>query len=174
MIGVPVICKQGNQGGIYVEESYKLTSSFLTNEDLQTITFALSIFDSLSIKKHKSRVLNKLSLIAPDLVHLYENDADDYFVVDLVDEKIDMTESVYEKINHCLDEEQLLDISVNGEQLVVAPISYVLRPKGLHLYAFEKEYLLIKISTISHAEITVTEFERIFIPYKNNINITLK
>lgn len=174
MIGVPVICKQGNQGGIYVEESYKLTSSFLTNEDLKTITFALSMFDSLSTKKHKDRVLNKLSLIAPDLVHLYENDADDYFVVDLVEEKIDMTESVYKKINYCLNEELYLKIEVNEEQLVVAPISYVLRPEGLYLYAFAKEYLLIKISTIRHSETTAIEFERNMIPYKNNNHITLK
>lgn len=63
MMGLPIICKQGNQGGIYLEESYKLT-----NEDLQTITFALSMYDSISIKKHKDRVLNKLSLIAPEII----------------------------------------------------------------------------------------------------------
>lgn len=45
MMGLPIICKQVNQGGIYVEESYKLT-----NEDLQTITFALSMYDSISKK----------------------------------------------------------------------------------------------------------------------------
>lgn len=38
MMGLPIICKQGNQGGIYVEKNYKLKTSFLTNEDLQTIT----------------------------------------------------------------------------------------------------------------------------------------
>lgn len=174
MMGIPVTCKQGNQGGICIEESYKLSKSFLTNEDLQTITFALSMYDSISTKKHKDSVLKKLSLISPDLINLYEHDAEDYLVVDLVEEKIDMTEGIYEKINHCLDEEQFLDILVNGEQLVVAPISYVLRPEGLHLYAFEKEYLLIKISTISQSEITDIEFERTFIPYNNNNNIALK
>lgn len=174
MMGIPVTCKQGNQGGIYIEENFKLSKSFLTKEDLQTITFALSMYDSISTKKHKDSVLKKLSLISPDLIHLYENDAENYLVVDLVEEKIDMTEGIYKKINHCLDEEQLLDISVNDEQLVVAPISYVLRPEGLHLYAFEKEYLLIKISTISQADITDVDFERTFIPYKDNKKIALK
>ena len=174
MVGVPIICKQGNQGGVYVEESYKLTSSFLTNDDLQTITFALSMYDSISTKKHKDSVLNKLSLIAPDLVHLYENDAEDYLIVDLVEEKIDMTGSIYKQINHCLNEELYLAMEVSGEQLVVAPISYVLRPEGLHLYAFAQEYLLIKISTIRHSEITAIEFERNFLSYKNNNTITLK
>jgi len=174
MMGIPLICKQGNQGGIYIEEKFKLSKSFFTKEDLQTITFALSMYDSISTKKHKDSVLKKLSLISPDLIHLYENDADNYLVVDLVEEKIDMKEGIYEKINHCLNEEQLLDILVNGEHLVVAPISYVLRSDGLHLYAFEKYYLLIKISTISQACITDMEFERTFIPYKENKNIALK
>lgn len=174
MVGVPVICKQGNQGGIYIEESYKFTNSFLTNEDLQTITFALAMYDSISTKKHKDNVLNKLSLIAPDLVHLYENDAEDYLVVDLVEENIDMTESVYKKINHCLNEELCLAVDMNEGRLVIAPISYVLRPEGLYVYAFAEEYLLIKISNIHHSEITAIEFERNVIPYKNNENITLK
>lgn len=174
MMGIPVTCKQGNQGGICIEESYKLSKTFLTNEDLQTITFALSMYDSISTKKHKDSVMKKLALISPELIHLYESDADDYLVVDLVKEKIDMTESIYEKINHCLDEEQFLTIEVSGEQIIVAPISYVLRPEGLYLYAFEKEYLLIKISTISQAEITKIEFERTFIPYKDNKEVVLK
>ncbi|PIC89098.1 hypothetical protein CSV71_11145 [Sporosarcina sp. P21c] len=174
MMGIPVTCKQGNQGGIYIEESYKLSKSFLTNEDLLTITFALSMYDSISTKKHKDRVMKKLALISPELVHLFESDADDYLVVDLVEEKIDMTESIYEKINHGLDEETFLTIEVNEEQMMVAPISYVLRPEGLYLYGFAKEYVLIKISTIMQAEITDMEFERNFIPYKNNKEIILK
>lgn len=174
MMGIPVTCKQGNQGGICIEESYKLSKSFLTNEDLQTITFALSMYDSISTKKHKDSVMKKLALISPELVHLFERDADDYLVVDLVKEKIDMTDSIYEKINHGLDEETFLTIEVNEEQMRVAPISYVLRPEGLYLYAFEKEYVLIKISTIRQAEITDMEFERNFIAYKNNKEIVLK
>lgn len=174
MMGIPVTCKQGNQGGIYIEENFKLSKSFLNKEDLQTITFALSMYDSISSKKQKDSVMKKLTLISPELIHLFESDAEDYFVVDLVKEKIDMTEDIYVKINHCLDEERLLTISVNGEELSVAPISYVLRPKGLYLYAFEKEYALIKISSISQSEITETKFERTFIPYEKNNKMALK
>lgn len=174
MMGVPVTCKQGNQGGIYIEESYKLTESFLTNEDLQTITIALSMYDSISSNQNKDRVMKKLALISPALVHLLESDANEYFVVDFAGEKIDMTESIYIKINHCLDEEKSLAITCGDQQIVIAPISYVLRPEGLYVYAFEKDYLLIKISTISEAKITEIEFERTFIPYKENTQIFFK
>ena len=174
VMGIPVTCKQGNQGGIFIKENYKLSRSFLNNEDLQSITFALSIYDSISAKKHKDSVMKKLALISPDLIHLFENDANDYFVVDLVDEKIDMTGVIYEEINYCLDEEQYLNVLVGEKQMVVAPISYVLRPEGLYLYALEEEYVLIKISTISHSAITEIEFERKFIPYNKNKTIALK
>lgn len=175
VMGIPVTCKQGNQGGIFIEENYKLSRSFLNNEDLQSITFALSIYDSISTKKHKDSVMKKLALISPDLIHLFDNDANDYFVVDLVDEKIDMTGGIYDDINHCLDEELYLRIVVGEKQMIVAPISYVLRPEGLYLYAFEEEYVLIKISTINHSEITKMEFERKFIPYnKNNYSAQIR
>ena len=173
VMGIPVTCKQGNQGGIFIEENYKLSRSFLNNEDLQSITFALSIYDSISAKKHKDSVMKKLALISPDLIHLFENDANDYFVVDLVEDRIDMKGRIYDDINYCLDEEQYLRIVVGEKQMVVAPISYVLRPEGLYLYAFEEEYLLIKIVTINNSEITEMEFERNFIPYNKKM-ITLK
>ncbi|WP_255396864.1 YafY family protein [Sporosarcina sp. P26b] len=174
MMGVPVTCKQGNQGGIYIEESYKLTESFFTNEDLQTITIALSMYDSISSNRNKDQVMKKLALISPELIDLLETDANDYFVVDFAGEKIDMTESVYKKINHCLDEEVLLAITCGGEQILVAPISYVLRPEGLYLYAYDEDYLLIDISTIKKAQCTKIEFERTFIPYKENTQFIFK
>lgn len=166
MMGVPVTCKQGNQGGVYVDENYKLSRSFFNNEDLQSITFALSVYDSISTKKHKDRIMKKLALIAPDLVYLFEHDSNEYFVVDILNEKIDMTEIVYKNINYCFDEEYCLSISVDDKQMVVAPISYVLKSDGLYLYAFEEEYILIKISAIQSSQVTDFEFERNFIPYK--------
>ncbi|WP_255407206.1 YafY family protein [Sporosarcina sp. P29] len=174
MMGVPVTCKQGNQGGIYIEESYKLTESFFTNEDLQTITIALSMYDSISSNRNKDQVMKKLALISPELIDLLETDANDYFVVDFAGEKIDMTESVYKKINHCLDEEVLLAITCGGEQILVAPISYVLRPEGLYLYAHDEDYLLVEISAIKKAQCTDIEFERTFIPYKENTQFIFK
>lgn len=174
MLGVPIICKQGNQGGIFLTENYKLDTSFFTNQDLHAITFALSMFDSISSKKKKAEVLNKLALISPESIQLYENDAEEYFVVDLVDEEIDLSKEIYQQINECLDEERLLEISFKDETQAVAPISYVLRKNGLFLYAFANEYWLIKIDEIEKATILDKEFERAFLPFKNNDNVIFK
>lgn len=56
----------------------------------------------------------------------------------------------------------------------VAPISYVLKADGLYLYAFEREYVLIKIASITYSHITNIEFERNFTPYQQNHTIIFK
>ncbi|AVK98395.1 HTH domain-containing protein [Lysinibacillus sphaericus] len=174
MMGVPVTCKQGHRGGVYIEEHYKLSSSFFNDEDLQVLTFALSVYDSLSMQMHKERILKKLALISPELIYLYEQDAKDYFIVDLFDNKVDMTEAVYQRINHCLDEEYYLRVIIGEKQMDVAPISYVLKADGLYLYAFERKYVLIKIASITYSHITNIEFERNFTPYQQNHTIIFK
>lgn len=173
-LGVPVTCKQGNGGGIYIDENYKLSRSFFNNDDLQAITFAMAIYDSLTKNNQKDQILNKLSLIAPDFVHLLTTDANEYFVVDLVEAEIDMNDVIYEKINDCFDAEHYLTCLIDGEEFTLAPISYVLRPDGLYLYAFETEYVLIKISKITNLHMTDREFVRDFIPYKKNKHIAVK
>ncbi|WP_194841583.1 helix-turn-helix transcriptional regulator [Sporosarcina obsidiansis] len=170
-LGIPITCKQGKYGGIYIEESYKLSRSLLTNEDLQSITIALTMYDAFSTTKHKDQVMKKLALIAPELVYLYEQDATDYFIVDILPEKIDMTNTVFTILNKSLDEEYYVNITIARDKLKIAPISYVLRSDGLYLYAFHEEYLLLKTSDIISAELTNEEYSRNFISYRENKSI---
>ncbi|MCG3088448.1 HTH domain-containing protein [Sporosarcina sp. MB25] len=174
VMGIPVTCKKGNQGGILIDEKYKLSRTLLTNEDLQSIVFALSLYDSVSKRNHGEEILKKLALISPDMIYLLAKDANEYFVVDLFKEKLDLSGMVYEHINACLDEEYLLDITVGSERMKVAPISYVLRADGLYLYAFAEEYVLIKVSDILYSKVTGEEFERNFLQYEENQNIIVK
>lgn len=163
--GIPVYTKQGNDGGIYIEPSYKLSRSFFTKEDLQTVIFALSLFDQISKKDKMSSILSKLALIEPEFIHLLEQDASEYFVVDVVDEPVSMEEEVFAAINTCFDTEQLLKLTVKGKVQTVAPISYVLRSDGLHLYAYGEDYCLLPLADIMEFEMLDREFERDFEPY---------
>ncbi|GAA0782105.1 helix-turn-helix transcriptional regulator [Hathewaya limosa] len=167
-MGVPVQCIQGKHGGVFIDEKYKLSTSFFTNEDIQDIIFALTAFDSFGKKQCKENILKKLCMIAPELVGVLENDSKEYFVCDLVSEKVDMQSEICKNINECMNKDVFLKISFNNYKAVVAPISYVLKPDGLYLYCFNDEYYLISISKIKHTEITENEFIRDFIPYKEN------
>lgn len=171
-MGVPVQCIQGAHGGISIDEKYKLSTSFFTAEDIQHIIFALTAFDSFGEKQCKGKILKKLCLIAPELVSLLESDAEEYFVCDLVNEKIDMESENYKNINHCMNEEVFLNIDFGSHKQRVAPISYVLKPNGMYLYCFNSYYQLIKISTIKDTTITECEFIRDFTPYKENEEIS--
>lgn len=163
--GIPVYTKQGNDGGIYMEPSYKLSRSFFTKEDLQTVIFALSLFDQISHEDKMTSILSKLALIEPDFIHLLEQDASEYFVVDVVDEPVSMKDAVFTAINTCFDTEQYVKLTVEGVVKTVAPISYVLRNDGLHLYAYDDEYCLLPLANITEFEMLEQEFERDFEPY---------
>lgn len=165
VLGIPVYTKQGNDGGIYMEPSFKLSRSFFTKEDLQTVIFALSLFDQISHEDKMTSLLSKLALIEPDFIHLLEQDASEYFVVDVVDEPVSMEDPVFTAINTCLDTEQLLKLTVGEGVKTVAPISYVLRNDGLHLYAYADGYCLLAITEITEFEILEQEFDRNFEPY---------
>lgn len=61
MAGIPVVTKQGGDGGIYIAEGYKLDKSILTREELQDIITGLNSLDSISNSSNIERLLDKLS-----------------------------------------------------------------------------------------------------------------
>ena len=169
-MGIPVYSLQGIGGGVFIDEKYKLSRSFFTNEDIHHLVFALTAFDSITSQSNKASIINKLCLIAPELTTLFEKDATDYFIVDLVNENVEISHIIMDSINQCLDDEVLISLVLSDKKYTVAPISYVLRADGLHLYCFDTKYMLIKISDIEECSITSCEFIREFIPYNNNKN----
>ena len=166
-MGIPVYCRQGVGGGVFINENYKFSTSFFTDQDIHQIIFALKIMDSLSKTPKKNSIINKLCLLAPELSLLFENDANEYLSVDLISEKIDIEDWVYEKINYCLDNEVL---AIINNSLNVAPIGYVLKTDGLYLFCHSDAYQIIKCKSISSIEVTDLPFEREFITYEEYRN----
>ncbi|MEG2782023.1 MAG: HTH domain-containing protein [Oscillospiraceae bacterium] len=162
-MGIPVYCTQGVGGGVQLDKNYKFSTSFFTASDIHQIIFALKIMDSLSQSTKKNTITNKLCLIAPELSSMFESDAEQYLSIDLLSERIDIENWIYEKIDYCLDNEVLAII--NGT-LKIAPIGYVLKPDGLYLFCFSNLYQIIKCNEIKTIEITDIRFERDFISYE--------
>ncbi|MEF9942455.1 MAG: HTH domain-containing protein [Lachnospiraceae bacterium] len=162
-MGIPVYCVQGVGGGVRIDENYKFGTSFFTNEEIHQIIFALKIMNSLGQPKKTNTILDKLCLITPELSAIYESDAENYLSIDLVTEKVDTDQWVFQKIDSCLDEETL---AVINESLTVAPIRYVLKNDGLYLFCFSDDYQLIKFSEIEKVEVTTIPFNRNFISYE--------
>ncbi|MEG0639657.1 MAG: HTH domain-containing protein, partial [Clostridia bacterium] len=162
-MGIPVYCTQGVGGGVQLDAHYKFGTSFFTAADIHQIVFALKIMDSLSQNQTKNAILNKLCLLAPELSAMFAYDAEQYLSIDLLCEKIDVEDWVYEKIDDCLDREVL---AVINHALTVAPIGYVLKPDGLYLFCFSDSYQMIHCKDIHAMEPTAISFEREFISYE--------
>ena len=162
-IGIPVYCSQGVGGGVFIDENYKFSSSFFTQEDIHQIVLALRVMDSIAEKSKKDSVLQKLALLVPELTALFEYDTKNYFSVDLLESKIDMDNDICKAINDCLDDEVLANID---EIENIACIGYVLKSDGLYLFAYKNEYMMIKIEDIKDIKITNISFERNFMTYE--------
>ncbi|MEG2001897.1 MAG: HTH domain-containing protein [Clostridia bacterium] len=162
-IGIPVYCSQGVGGGVFIDENYKFGASFFSESDLHQIIFALKIMNGLSNNPGKSKIVDKLCLIAPELSAMFENDAENYLSIDLLTENVDVEEWIYQKIDFCLDNEVL---AIVDDKIKVAAIGYVLKSDGLYLFCHSTEYLLIKCQNIKSIELTEEPFERKFITYE--------
>ena len=167
-IGIPVYCLQGAGGGVFIDPKYKLSKSFFTNEDVHNIVFALATFDSITGKSFKDQVLKKLSLISPELINIFESNCMEYFVIDLVEEELNIEEELKCKINHALEEDLKLKLRLGRKKFLVSPISYIFRPEGMYIYCYGDDYMLMKISSIKELEVTDIKFEREFKSYKQN------
>jgi predicted DNA-binding transcriptional regulator YafY len=73
MAGIPVITKQGGNGGISLAEGYKLDKSVLTADEMQTLLAALKGIGTVSSGTKMERMLDKLARNSDSVVSLKEN-----------------------------------------------------------------------------------------------------
>ena len=73
MAGIPVITKQGGNGGISLAEGYKLDKSVLTVDELQTLLAALKGIGTVSSGTQMERMLDKLAKNSDAVISLKEN-----------------------------------------------------------------------------------------------------
>ncbi|MEG0616991.1 MAG: HTH domain-containing protein [Oscillospiraceae bacterium] len=162
-IGIPIFCTQGVGGGVHLDENYKFGTSFFTKSDIHQIIFALKIMNSLSGEPKSNAVIDKLCLIAPELSAMVESDAEQYLSIDLLTEKVEIEDWIYEKIDYCLDNEVL---AVINNKITAAAINYVLKADGLYLFYYQDGYKLIKCKNIKSMQASDISFERKFITYE--------
>ncbi|MEG1311234.1 MAG: HTH domain-containing protein [Romboutsia sp.] len=163
VMGIPVYCSQGFGGGVFLDENYKFSTSFFTQEDIQHIVLALRVADSFSTIPRKDSIIQKLCFIAPELTVLFERDMQNYLSIDIMSEQVDKDTNICKAINFCLDEEVFA--TINGVERV-ACIGYVLKVDGLYLFSYNDKYQLFKVNDIKEIQISDTYFERDFLSYE--------
>ncbi|MBI9109537.1 MAG: HTH domain-containing protein [Spirochaetales bacterium] len=171
LLGVPVACDRGRYGGVFLLEHYKIDKTFLDEQDLTKIILSLNITQKLLENLGVRSTKDKFSFISPDRVRILMNEMDDYVVVDIYDKKIDASDKVWESLAYCLDEWQKAEIHDGTESLVICPISFVIIPHGVHIFAFTDEYKLIALCDICSCRILEEDYVRDFISYEEYKNL---
>lgn len=78
MAGIPLVTKQGKNGGISIMEGYKIDRTLLSTTDMQAILAGLRSLDSVSGTSRYAQLMEKLSAGASDLLA-----GDSHILIDL-------------------------------------------------------------------------------------------
>ncbi len=162
--GIPVYCQQGSGGGVYIDETYKFSTSFFTPEEIYHMVTALHISKTFTSNPLNKDILQKLCLIAPNITSLFEENVSEYLSLDLYDKPVDFESGIFISINQCMDFKLYANID---SQKDVACLGYVYKADGIYLFAHCKEYFLMKISDIKSFECTDKIYAEQFLDYKN-------
>lgn len=174
IIGIPIISKRGNDGGILLDKHYMLSSIMLTGSEYKSIITSLYIGENIGENIEAISILKKLFLIDRNRLKELHDEVTEYFVIDLIEKKINMIEGANKLINYALETKNIIQVHLGKKLYKIKPISYVLKNDGVYLYAhYKNKYILIKVDEINNIDILEENYERNFIHYKNNENINI-
>lgn len=175
ILGIPIISKRGSDGGIFLDKNYMISKVILTEQEYKSMITSLYIGENIGENIESISILKKLFLINPIKLKEFHDEVAEYFVIDLVEKKINMFEESNESINYALETKSIIKVYIGKKSYKIKPISYILKPDSLYLYAYcEDEYVLIDINEIDTIEILEENYDRNFIHYKSNKDINIR
>lgn len=154
-IGIPVHCQQGTGGGVILDEKYKFTQSFFSPQDIGHMVTALHIAKTFTANKQNNEIVQKLSLIDPNLTEFFQQNVSQHFFLDLYAPPVDFETDIFTLINKCMDLKVYASVNVEFE---IIPLSYVFKIDGIHLFCYKDDYKLLKITDINSFVPTEVEF----------------
>lgn len=160
-MGVPVWTQSGYEGGVFLSPDYRFDRSFFTTEEIGDIILAFYLADHLGQRQGKQSALKKLELLVPELAFLKEVDLREYLKLELLSKPVNVQTDICRRINEGLDDEVLLQITVEDCVHTVAPLYYILRPDGLYLHCIDqRRTYTFPVEQIQSCSRTEIEFDR--------------
>lgn len=152
--GIPIVTIQGNNGGISIEEGYKIDKDLLKKEELNAILIGLKSIDSITGNKNNKIIIDKLS------VRNHEKDPE-YMKIDLASHYKDSLsykiDNIKEAINN-LSVIQFIYYSAKGESSrKVEPYYVAFKWSSWYLYGYclnSESFKLFKLNRM--AELCLT------------------
>lgn len=159
--GIPIVTRQGANGGISIMENYKIDRTLLTNSDMQDILAGLKSLDSVSGTNRYQCLMEKFS------ANEYEKSSDNHIRIDLsgwdrseVSEKIELLKSAIEQRVKVIFQY----VSPTGESVrKVEPYQIIFQWSNWYLWAFcdaRRDYRMFKLARIAGLKCTDETFEK--------------
>ncbi len=158
--GIPIVTRQGGNGGISILEGYRLDKSVLTQDELSTLVIAMKGLGTVTQDTAVQRMLEKLSPGRDAVVSLKES-----VVIDLASHyKGSLTEKIH-KIKRAIQEERLITFNYfyeKGESSrCIEPYFISFQWMAWYVFGFcleRQDWRLFKLSRLWNLELAEAGF----------------
>ncbi len=165
--GIPLVTRQGVNGGISIMENYRLERTLLTNEEMRDILAGLRSLDSVNGTNRYGQLMEKLSAGASDFMT-----GDQSVLIDLSAWYKDSLVPKIERIREGIDRArrcEFLYFSPRGEsRRRIEPYYLIFRWSSWYVWGWceEKEdFRLFKLNRMDGLRLTPDGFERRNVPF---------
>lgn len=181
MAGIPIASRQGNNGGFYILENYKINHQFLTLEDMISIVEALKNINGVLNNKNVEIAMEKMKNIIPSNK---KSEADLHFKQVFIDtlpwgfKKSENENVKYKVIYKALKENKCISFNYRnsrGEYILreAEPVTLVFKGFSWYIFSFcllKGDYRIFKLTRMDGLEILNREVSKERISYEEYIS----
>lgn len=164
--GIPIVTRQGVNGGISIMEGYKIDRTLLTSADLQAIFAGLRSLDSVSGTNRYGQLMEKLSVGASNVIA-----ADQHILIDLSSWYKGSLSPKIEIIHAGIEQQELLTFnyfSKKGEsRREIEPYHLVFQWSSWYVWGWcrkRQDFRLFKLNRMTDLHCTGEKFEKREVP----------
>lgn len=165
--GIPIVTKQGVNGGISIMENYKIDRTILTNTEMQDILAGLRSLDSINGTNRYGQLMEKLSVGASDFMAGNQSvliDLSSWYKESLAP-KIELIRSAIDRCH----ELEFLYFAPKGESLrKIEPYYLIFRWSSWYVWGWckeRKDFRLFKLNRMENLQISEKKFDRRTVPF---------
>lgn len=164
--GIPIATKQGQGGGIFIMDGYKMERTLLTNMEMQDILAGLRSLDSVNGTNRYGQLMEKLSIGSSDFVTGNQS-----VLIDLSSWYKDSLAPKIEMIRNAIDsgtELEFLYFAPKGEsKRQMEPYYLIFRWSSWYVWGWcqgRKDFRLFKLNRMENVHLNGKKFDRRKVP----------
>lgn len=169
VLGIPIVIHRGINGGIEIEKTYKLQKGVINNCEFKFLMLSLYIGEHIVQNSVFENLIKKMLLVSSEKVKSEIKEFEDYLIIDISDEKINLKNDLYNEITYCIKNKKIIEVHLDSIIYKIKPIKYILKENGMYLYSkIEDQFILIPINKIKYINVLNQIFQDEFIDYLEN------